>query len=148
MENQPKVTRRSFLSTITMSWATFTSLPFIYGIIKYIYPPAIREKASESIIAGKTQDIAMHSAKIVRFNKRPVIVVHTSQGQYKAFSASCTHLGCVVEYRGEGRQFHCNCHGSIFDMNGKNIKGPASIPLQPFKVTLEDVNIVVTSLPL
>ncbi len=45
-------------------------------------------------------------------------------------SANCTHLGCipkVVEVGAEG--WHCPCHGSVFDMTGRILRGPAAINL-------------------
>jgi cytochrome b6-f complex iron-sulfur subunit len=128
-----------------MAWAALTAIPFVYGIIKYIYPPFKSEKYLSTIVAAQVNDIPINTAKIVRFNKRPVIVIHTSQEQFKAFSANCTHLGCVVEYRGEDRLLHCNCHGSVFDLNGKNLQGPATTPLEPLKVSRNNTNIIISA---
>ncbi len=46
-----------------------------------------------------------------------------------AMSAVCTHLGCTVKYMDAQREFHCPCHGSVFDKDGTNIAGPAPRPL-------------------
>ncbi len=56
---------------------------------------------------------------------------------YRAMSAVCTHLGCTVnpdEKTGEG--FRCPCHGSVFDEDGRVLKGPAPSPLPCYAVTL------------
>lgn len=45
----------------------------------------------------------------------------------RALSAVCTHLGCTVGRADEG--FHCPCHGSRFDVGGRNLAGPAPSPL-------------------
>jgi len=144
MANQDTVSRRSFLNSVILSWSAVTVTPFLYGVIRYIFPPARNERIVGSLLAAKVPEIPNNTAKIVKFNKQPVIIIHTPNGQFKAFSARCTHLGCVVEYKGEERQLHCNCHGSVFDLNGKNLKGPASIPLAPLKVTLDQANIIVS----
>lgn len=144
MGNQDKLSRRGFLNSVIISWSALTAAPFIYGIIRYILPPTRNDRPIDSIIAAKVPDIPNNTAKIVKFNKRPIIVIHTPNGQFKAFSANCTHLGCIVEYKGEERQLHCNCHGSVFDLNGNNLKGPASMPLPPLKVTLDQSDIIVS----
>lgn len=55
-----------------------------------------------------------------------------AEGVY-AVSLVCTHLGCVVKQGPSG--FQCPCHGSLFDFDGKVVKGPAPSPLPWFKVT-------------
>lgn len=145
MSDKLKVSRRGFMNSIIVSWTALTAMPFIYGIIKFIFPPVQSANSLESVIAARVQDIPINTAKIVKFNKRPVIVIHTPLGQFKAFSANCTHLGCIVEYKGEERQLHCNCHGSVFDLNGNNIRGPANSPLAPLKVSLNQSDIVISS---
>lgn len=145
MTEHQKVPRRDFLGRVIVSWAAFTSLPFIYGVLKYIFPPPTLEKPVQSLLVAKTQDIPINASKIIKFNRRPIILVHTPQGQFKAFSANCTHLGCVVEYKANEREFHCNCHGSVFDLSGRNIKGPAPAPLPPLKVTLSESDIIISS---
>ena len=140
--------RRNFLARILAAWAGITSIPFVFGITRFIYPPLGKEKIAESISAAKIGDIPINGAKIIKFNKKPVVIIRTPQDQLKAFSAVCTHLGCVVEYKGEqGGYFQCNCHGSMFDVNGNNIRGPAVVPLPQFKVSLKDTDIIV-SVPL
>lgn len=137
--------RRSFLNNLLAAWAGLVSVPFFYVISRFIYPPIRKEKIVESMDIGRSDEIIINSAKIFKFNKKPIIVVHTSQDQFKAFSAICTHLGCVVEFKPEGGgYFYCNCHGSVFDLTGKNIKGPAPTPLEPIKVSLKDSGIMLS----
>lgn len=109
-------------------------------------PPLRKVSNISSTIAAKVNEIPRNSAKIVKLGTKPVIVVHTENGEYKAFSATCTHLGCVIEYRGErGGYFHCNCHGGEYDLTGKNISGPPPRPLSPYVLSIRDENIVVTT---
>src|SRR6266852_2718739 len=143
MAHSGKVSRRSFLAEALAGWLFVTCLPALYSVIRYIIPPNIREKVLEVINAGKYTDIPFNSAKIVRFNKKAIILVRTEQEQVKAFSAVCTHLGCIVEFKPVERIFKCNCHGSQFDMTGKNIAGPAPSPLKPFRVELKERDIFI-----
>jgi cytochrome b6-f complex iron-sulfur subunit len=140
-------TRRDFLSKLVGIWSIATLIPFVNAVLRFVTPPLSREVARESIRIPSMGDLAMNSAKILRFNREPVILVHTRSGQFKAFSARCTHLGCIVQYHPEGEpHFGCNCHGSQFDINGKNIAGPAPLPLTPMRVRVEDSSIVIAKI--
>ena len=55
------------------------------------------------------------------------------EGGYYAVSATCTHLGCLVEEAGAG--LLCPCHGSRFTEDGAIVNGPALRPLPHFSVT-------------
>jgi cytochrome b6-f complex iron-sulfur subunit len=46
-----------------------------------------------------------------------------------ALLATCTHLGCEVTYLPEKKEWHCPCHGSIYDTEGRPTSGPALKPL-------------------
>jgi cytochrome b6-f complex iron-sulfur subunit len=51
-----------------------------------------------------------------------------------ALSARCAHLGCTVNWFGEGRTFKCPCHGSEYRGNGLNFAGPAPRPLERLRI--------------
>jgi cytochrome b6-f complex iron-sulfur subunit len=141
--NNNKTTRRNFLSRIIIAWFTIIILPIIYVILQYLIPPRLRESILEKVVAGKVTDFPVDTGKIVKFNKIPVIVINTGD-KFKAFNARCTHLGCIVEYRSDIKQFTCNCHGSKFDITGKNVSGPAGKPLQPLKVDIKNNDLIIS----
>ena len=68
------------------------------------------------------------------------MVTQPTAGDFKAFSAVCTHQGCVVA-KIVGKDIDCTCHGSQFSINdGSNTSVPtahrrARQPLQALKVT-------------
>ncbi|WP_097958753.1 MULTISPECIES: Rieske (2Fe-2S) protein [Streptomyces] len=89
---------------------------------------------------GAASEVPVGGAKLYR--EQRVIVVCPAKGEYKAFSAQCTHGGCVLD-KVEGTEGHCPCHGSRFDMTtGKPVKGPATVPLPAVPVTAEDGKLV------
>ncbi|MFB8796533.1 MAG: FAD-dependent oxidoreductase [Microcoleus sp.] len=57
----------------------------------------------------------------------------TLPGGQEAISLSCTHQGCTVQKQNDG-QFHCPCHGAVFDGSGRVVSGPAQRDLPRFKV--------------
>lgn len=63
------------------------------------------------------------------FSDHQVVVTQPKAGQFKAFSAICTHAGCLVDSVSAG-QIHCPCHGSAFSAkDGSVVAGPAPAPL-------------------
>jgi isorenieratene synthase len=60
-----------------------------------------------------------------------VFAVHADQQE--ALSLTCTHQGCTV-HPNENGEFHCPCHGAVYDRHGKVISGPAKRDLPRFKV--------------
>ena len=136
--------RRDALKLALGAWGALCALPVLGMVLQYVTPVAEKAGARQSVLVGQSGDFAEGSVKIVRFNREPVLLIHTSTGQFRALSARCTHLGCVVQYQESPvPHFGCNCHGSQFDMNGVNISGPAPRPLPPYRVTLSGSSIYV-----
>jgi len=81
---------------------------------------------------------------VVAFGSAPAIVVRTATGDYRAFSAVCTHLQCTVQYRPDLQHIWCACHNGHYDLSGRNIAGPPPRPLEQYDVNLRDDEIVVS----
>jgi cytochrome b6-f complex iron-sulfur subunit len=140
-----RIARRRIIRIISGFWA-FGSLATVAGVLlRYLTPPVKGEVSREVLEVGSLSDIQSSPGRIVRFNRDPVIVVRLDTGQLKAFGARCTHLGCVVQFKSEEPpHFACNCHGSQFDISGKNIAGPAPRPLTPFRIIVKDEKVFLT----
>jgi len=62
-----------------------------------------------------------------------------------ALSAQCPHLGCILNFDQKKKEFHCPCHGSKFDSNGKRLAGPARTNMKQVPLTKKaNGDIVVT----
>ena len=87
-------------------------------------------------------------SKHIEIAEEPVIVVHSTDDKVRAFTASCTHLGCIVSYRPEEPGFYCKCHKGKFDGDGVNVPGskPKS-PLTELPVIVEGDIINITLKP-
>jgi cytochrome b6-f complex iron-sulfur subunit len=138
VEALPVPERRRFIS-----WFLGTSLgalvvSVVYPVLRYLSPPRIAEASTAQVEAGLTTDpeLLEKGFKIVRFGADPVIVVRVSEGDFRAFSATCTHLDCIVGYQKPENRIWCNCHGGAYDLTGRNVAGPPPRPLTPFKVNL------------
>jgi Rieske Fe-S protein len=91
---------------------------------------------------GKTSEVPVGGGKIYAADK--VVVTQPTQGDFKAFSAVCTHQGCVVaDIKGE--DIDCTCHGSQFSIaDGSVVKGPATKPLESLNVSVKGGEITVS----
>ncbi len=118
----------------------------IYPILNYMLPPKSAEPKVNSVKAGAASAFADNSYKIIKFGRKPVILVKTDDGQFKALAATCTHLGCIVQYRKDTRQIWCACHNGVYDLNGRNVSGPPPKPLEPYDVKVVKDEIVITKI--
>jgi cytochrome b6-f complex iron-sulfur subunit len=108
----------------------------LYPVMRFLEPAEVAEAAANQVDAGRADDpdLVAKGFKIVPFGNDPVILVQAAEGEYHAFSATCTHLDCIVEYRPDRSLIWCNCHGGQFDLNGQVVGGPPPRPLRPFRV--------------
>jgi cytochrome b6-f complex iron-sulfur subunit len=137
-------TRRTFLDWLLGGSALATIGAIIYPILKFMTPPQVVESTESTVVAAKLTEVPKNSGKIFKFGNKPGILVRTEVGELKAFSAVCTHLDCIVQYRSETKQIWCACHNGQYNLSGKNIGGPPPRPLEEFKVNTRGDDIVVT----
>jgi Rieske Fe-S protein len=75
------------------------------------------------------------------FPAKLVVVTQPTKGEYKAFSAVCTHMGCTVSTISDGT-IDCPCHGSKYSIkNGAVEAGPAPSPLPAKQIKVTGDNI-------
>lgn len=97
--------------------------------------------ASAAADAIKAADIPVGGGKV--FDALKVVVTQPTKGEFKAFSATCTHQGCLVGSVADN-VITCPCHGSQFDAATGAVKqGPASQPLPAKTVTVSGDGITV-----
>ena len=139
MDQEPNRGRRTFLN-----WFLATSVgallgSVLYPVFRFISPPRIPEAATNQVEAGKTNDpeLLEKNFKILRFGSEPVILFRDAEDKYHALSATCTHLDCIVEYQIPKNRIFCNCHGGVYDLQGRNVAGPPPRPLTAYSVHIE-----------
>ena len=128
--------RRTFLDAVLGLGFFSTAIAIVYPIWRYVIPPAAAESATNSVIAGKASEFKPNTGALVKFGTKPAILVRTSDGQFKAFTAVCTHLDCTVQYKPETSQIWCACHNGLYDLSGNVVSGPPPRPLDAFTVNL------------
>jgi cytochrome b6-f complex iron-sulfur subunit len=75
----------------------------------------------------------------------PVSVIHNPADPKAliAVNPTCTHQGCLVQWKGERKAFVCPCHNSTFSADGKVLEGPAAKPIATYTAKLEGKSVLV-----
>jgi Rieske Fe-S protein len=102
------------------------------------------EVGGDSVVAGRVGDLKLNSGKIFPFGSRLGLLIRTASGEYRAMSATCTHLSCTVQYRDDLREVWCACHNGMYSLDGRNISGPPPRPLEVFDVQVRGDEIYVS----
>ncbi|WP_205304930.1 Rieske (2Fe-2S) protein, partial [Nocardioides sp. 616] len=89
---------------------------------------AVPDEAPPSGVAvASTADIGVGACAV--YPDLKLVVAQPAEGEFKCFSAVCTHQGCLVSSSSEG-EIPCRCHGSAFSLeDGSVLEGPATSPL-------------------
>jgi Rieske Fe-S protein len=107
--------------------------------------PSAAASAGSSSAAGpltvKETDIPVGSGKI--FPDAQTVVTQPKKGEFKAFSAVCTHQGCLVD--AVTTTINCPCHGSKYSLtDGSVVNPPAPKPLPPKTIKVSGDTLTVT----
>jgi Rieske Fe-S protein len=136
--------KRSFLKIILSGGLLALAGSVFYPIFAYLKPPKEGEVEVTNVKAGKLGEIEKDSGTIVKFGTKPVILVRTANDELRAFSATCTHLDCTVQYKKELGLIWCACHNGKYDLNGHNVSGPPPRPLDEYRVVTQGEEILIS----
>jgi len=121
----PALSRRAVLVGGCAACAAALSACSGYGSGRPAAPPPPAAPAGGALVA--TADVPVGGGVVL--TEQDVVVTQPAAGEFKGFSATCTHQGCKV---GEvsGGTINCPCHGSKFTISdGAVADGPAQSPL-------------------
>ena len=143
-----KIGRRNFFESVIKWILGITVVSWIPPIIAFIYPKS--KRSTENILMDSSGNPVGVSAIVnegwgvgLAFGTPTVIINY--KGDLRAFSAVCTHLGCIVQWKKETGVFLCPCHAGKFDPNGNVISGPPPKPLPQYRVHVEGDKIILSS---
>ena len=86
-----------------------------------------------------TSQIPIGGGKII--DGPNIVITQPQSGSFRAFSAICTHQGCIVSTV-SGGTINCPCHGSKYSIkNGSVVHGPAPSPLTAIAIKVEGTSI-------
>jgi cytochrome b6-f complex iron-sulfur subunit len=134
-EQQEKgISRRSLLDVLLAFGGAAWGLGMAAPAALYLWPARSSGPGETVVKVGAVNDLAVGGARMVQARGLPIIVLRRGPDEFKAFSAICTHLGCVVEWDAAKRLISCPCHAGQFSPDGQVISGPPPSPLKPYPV--------------
>lgn len=102
--------------------------------------PASSAGTNASAVLASTADIPVGGGKVLTTQK--IVITQPQAGSFHAFTAICTHQGCIVNSV-SGGTIDCPCHGSKFSIkDGSVVNGPAPSPLPPVAITVQGTSIL------
>lgn len=152
----PQGTRRSFFSWMIGLAASAIGLGLAIPLASYVIAPALKRRATlwaevgptESLHTGEPAELEYASTvkdgwRTVTANKA-IWAVKQPTGEVVVFSPICPHLGCGFRWEAADHTFKCPCHGSVFDIHGKVVAGPAprSLDVLPSKVEQGQLSVI------
>jgi cytochrome b6-f complex iron-sulfur subunit len=143
-ETENDVSRRRLLDALLSGGILAFLGSIFYPVVRYLTPPEVHEAVATSVVAATVSELKPNSGKIFRFGSRPGILIRLPSGEFRAFSAVCTHLQCTVQYRSDMERIWCPCHNGQYNLAGKNVAGPPPSPLEAYDVIVKGQDVVVS----
>ncbi len=144
----PVGSRRRFFQWVIRGAAGLIGLSLAIPLVEYVISPALKRREKPWVEVGGVDELAPGEPKQLEYvatirdgyletkTHKAVWAVKQADGQVSVFSPLCTHLGCGYHWDGGERKFKCPCHGSVYDVSGNVLHGPAPrhLDLLPSKV--------------
>jgi len=142
--------RREFIKKALYSVSALLGLGSLVAGLKVLAPSSRVDKGIAWFPLAPEDEVPRSGVKKAELvytvagkeRKARVFIVSSSMG-ITVLSAICSHLGCLVNYRKETREFVCPCHGGKYDIAGKNIAGPPPAPLATYPVEIKNGMVMV-----
>lgn len=135
--------RREFVANAVLTLAGAVGLGAVaFRFAQYLYPEVPPIQIVE-VAAGPRSAVPANGGVVVRLPLGHVALVDAG-GELRAFSAVCTHLGCII--RPDPTDHHllyCACHGGMFNNAGDVVGGPPPRPLPRYPVEVRDGQVFV-----
>ncbi len=109
-----------------------------------LWPARIALAGKLAIGLGRLSKLGDVGASMtVKLKGRMVMFIRDSEDTVVGLDPTCTHKQCTVEHKSGSDRIECPCHGSVYDLAGKVLKGPAERPLGRFETSLKDGRVII-----
>ena len=155
-----KISRRNFFVKILQSAAVIAIPAMLTTFLESCKNTLIGPTGSQIMpkvsgtLSGSTVTVSVDSssplsktgtAALVNYSGGSLLVDHPSGNTFNALSSTCTHQACQITGFDTGSgHFICPCHGSMFDVNGNVVQGPAGRPLPKYSSQLNGTQLTIT----
>jgi menaquinol-cytochrome c reductase iron-sulfur subunit len=159
-ETKHRLSRRDFIKAVTTLIGGLIGTVMGVPVIGYLLAPALREEEASDVInlgplenypIGIPTPFSITQTKINGWERTAkgigMYVVRKEDGSVRVFSDICTHLGCLVTWHPETKDYISPCHDGHFDIDGFVTKGPPPRPLDEFETKIKDDNLYVMNPP-
>jgi menaquinol-cytochrome c reductase iron-sulfur subunit len=149
MAEDPVVSRRRFLSRMSLTLSGLAAAVVSVPIIAYLLSPLLQPPADEWRDVGGVNDFQIGTTVEVGYDdpsplpwagqtaRAAVWLRRNADRSFTAYSINCTHLGCPVNWRADASLFLCPCHGGVYYADGTVAGGPPPRPLNRVAVRID-----------
>jgi menaquinol-cytochrome c reductase iron-sulfur subunit len=145
-----RMSRRGFLGLAIGAMGFVGGLIITAPLLGALIGPALRKQKAhwskvarvEALSEGQPTDLTFPDEVVDAYLRETVLhsvwAVRHSLSDVAVFSPICPHLGCHYHWDAQTEHFECPCHGSVFDIDGKVVAGPAPRPLDTLPKKIEN----------
>ena len=145
-----EINRREFIKKSLYAVFLFLGLGFLWSGVKIFSPVHGREKSFVYFPLVPESEIPRSGVKkgelvytVSGKERKARVFLVSIHEELTVLSATCSHLGCLVNYSKEKSEFICPCHGGRYDLSGRNIAGPPPAPLSRIPARIENGMVLV-----
>jgi len=143
------MSRRHVLKGVVLFAAAILLIP-IQRLVQFLFAPKESGPVTyPRLLVANSQEVRVNESLLFEYphKDRPALLVHLPSGDFAAYDALCTHLGCQVHFNkvavkgweGDPRQIFSPCHGGVFEPGtGKVLDGPPPRPLPKIRLEIEE----------
>jgi menaquinol-cytochrome c reductase iron-sulfur subunit len=129
--------RRTFFKWVTSTAMALIGLGLTVPLVGYVVSPAFKRRLESWVEVGGVDELTSGEPKQFDYvataqdgwmetkSHKVVWAVKQQDGTVTVLSPLCTHLGCGYRWDDTKRKFKCPCHGSVYDLSGAVLAGPA-----------------------
>jgi cytochrome b6-f complex iron-sulfur subunit len=133
--------RRTFLGACLGGLGIIATAMVSWPLFRYLAPRSDSGTAGKIVIPEA--EVREGDVKFFEFAGSAAVLVRKRGGTLVAFSAVCTHLGCIVQWESDKQDFLCPCHGGHYSSDGIVTAGPPPKPLEKLPFAVAGGNITV-----
>lgn len=160
MSTDPMISRRRFLSQISIGLSALAAAVVSVPMIGYVLSPLLQREPRTWVTLGPADEFPIGDYRLVAYRDpsplpwsgttadTAVYVRRLADATFAVFSVHCAHLGCPVNWVSTAQLFMCPCHGGVYYADGERAAGPPPRGLYPYDYRIRLGQLEVRTRPL